>query len=233
MSQILNLKDNELDQLANFLGHDIRVHRDYYRLPDATIEIAKISKLLLAMEKGTLASFQGKSLSEIEIEDEIDPELDDEEESDEGGEESDSLHGVNGNRKRVDHVKSTQDEETESSNGKRKMSPNEPVSSTGKRKMPPNEPVSSTGKRKMPPNDPVSSTEAKSRRIVKRPWTANEVNAVMKHFKVHISKGHLATKAECEQCKAAEDPVLAERTVQNIRDFVRNRGLMLLKKNSS
>ncbi|XP_073719998.1 uncharacterized protein [Misgurnus anguillicaudatus] len=218
MSQILNLKDNELDQLANFLGHDIRVHRDYYRLPDATIEIAKISKLLLAMEKGTNASFQGKSLSEIEIEDEIDPELDDEEESDEDGEESDSLHGVNGNKKRVDHVKSTQDEETESSNGKRKMSPNEPVSSTGKRKM--------------PPNDPVSSTEAKSRRIVKRPWTANEVNAVMKHFKVHISKGHLATKAECEQCKAAEDPVLAERTVQNIRDFVRNRGLML-KKNSS
>ncbi|KAL0155304.1 hypothetical protein M9458_049567, partial [Cirrhinus mrigala] len=68
MSQILNLKDNELDQLASFLGHDIRVHRDYYRLPDATIEIAKISKLLLAMEKGNLARFQGKSLDEIEIE---------------------------------------------------------------------------------------------------------------------------------------------------------------------
>nr|XP_055041257.1 uncharacterized protein LOC129428912 isoform X2 [Misgurnus anguillicaudatus]XP_055041258.1 uncharacterized protein LOC129428912 isoform X2 [Misgurnus anguillicaudatus] len=218
MSQILNLKDNELDQLANFLGHDIRVHRDFYRLPDATIEIAKISKLLLAMEIGTLGSFQGKSLSEIEIEDEIDPELDEEEVSDEEDEESDSLHGVNGNKKRVDHVKSTQDEETESSNGKQKM--------------PPNEPVSSTGKRKMPPNDPVSSTEAKSRRIVKRPWTTNEVNAVMKHFKVQISKGHLATKAECEQCKTAEDPVLRERTVQNIRDFVRNRGLML-KKNCS
>lgn len=68
MSQILKLKDNELDQLANFLGHDIRVHRDYYRLPDATIEIAEISKLLLAMEKGTFVNFQGKSLDEIEIE---------------------------------------------------------------------------------------------------------------------------------------------------------------------
>ncbi len=68
ISQILSLKDNELDQLANFLGHDIRVHRDYYRLPDATIEIAKISKLLLAMEKGNLARFQGKPLNEIEIE---------------------------------------------------------------------------------------------------------------------------------------------------------------------
>jgi len=27
VSQILNLKDNELDTLAQFLGHDIRVHR--------------------------------------------------------------------------------------------------------------------------------------------------------------------------------------------------------------
>lgn len=39
LSQIVNLKDNELDQLANFLGHDIRVHRDFYQLPEATIEI--------------------------------------------------------------------------------------------------------------------------------------------------------------------------------------------------
>lgn len=68
VSQILNLKNNELDQLANFLGHDIRVHRDFYRLPEATIEMAKITKLLLAMEKGTLAKFQGKSLDEIELE---------------------------------------------------------------------------------------------------------------------------------------------------------------------
>ncbi|KAI4801795.1 hypothetical protein KUCAC02_019666, partial [Chaenocephalus aceratus] len=72
LSQILNLKNNELDQLANFLGHDIRVHRDFYRLPEATIEIAKISKILLAMEKGSLAAYQGKSLDEIEIEDELD-----------------------------------------------------------------------------------------------------------------------------------------------------------------
>ncbi|KAI3364057.1 hypothetical protein L3Q82_010889 [Scortum barcoo] len=68
LSQILNLKNNELDQLANFLGHDIRVHRDFYRLPEATIEVAKISKLLLAVEKGTLGDFQRKSLDEIEIE---------------------------------------------------------------------------------------------------------------------------------------------------------------------
>lgn len=67
---------------------------------------------------------------------------------------------------------------------------------------------------------------------MKRPWSQNEVNAVMKHFKGHILKGHLATKAECEQCKSAEDHVLRDRKVENIRDFVRNRGLMLRNKYS-
>lgn len=65
---MLNLKNHELDQVADFLGHDIRVHREYYRLPEATTQLAKISKLLLALEKGTLANLQGKTLEEIEIE---------------------------------------------------------------------------------------------------------------------------------------------------------------------
>ncbi|CAM4736206.1 unnamed protein product [Leuciscus chuanchicus] len=67
----VNLKHNELDQVADFLGHDIPVHRDFYRLPVPTTQLAKISKLLLSMEKGNLSSMQGKSLDEIEIEDEI------------------------------------------------------------------------------------------------------------------------------------------------------------------
>lgn len=65
---------------------------------------------------------------------------------------------------------------------------------------------------------------------MKRPWRKNEVTAVMKHFKTHITKGHLATKTECEQCKRAEHAALRDRTVQNIRDFVRNRGLMIKRK---
>lgn len=67
LSQILNLKNHELNQLADFLGHDIRVHRDFYGLPEATIETAKISKVLLATENGSLARFRGNSLDEIEI----------------------------------------------------------------------------------------------------------------------------------------------------------------------
>lgn len=67
MSKVLNLKDNEMDDLADFLGHDIRVHRQYYRLPESTLQLAKISKVLVAMERGQLFAFQGKNLDEIDI----------------------------------------------------------------------------------------------------------------------------------------------------------------------
>ena len=66
MSQLLNLKDNELDLLASFLGHDIRVHRETYRMPEATTQLAMVSKLLMASEKG-LAGWRGQSLADIEV----------------------------------------------------------------------------------------------------------------------------------------------------------------------
>ncbi len=66
--QILNLENDELDHLAELLGHNIRADRDYYRSPEAAVELAKIAKLLLAMEKGSLERFKGNSLEEIEIE---------------------------------------------------------------------------------------------------------------------------------------------------------------------
>lgn len=66
LCQIMNLKDHELDQVAKFMGHDIRVHRDYYRLTENTIQLAKISKILLAIELGT-SVYQGKSLDEIDL----------------------------------------------------------------------------------------------------------------------------------------------------------------------
>lgn len=59
----------------------------------------------------------------------------------------------------------------------------------------------------------------------KRMWSKAEVAAVIRHFKVHIAKGHLATISECLKCKSAEEPVLHNRSAQNIRDFVRNRGV--------
>ena len=65
VSQVMNLKDNELDLLARFLGHDIRVHREFYRLPEQTLNLAKVSKVLLHMDSGTLTNLAGKGLDDI------------------------------------------------------------------------------------------------------------------------------------------------------------------------
>lgn len=56
-----------MDDLADFLGLDIRVHRQYYRLPEGTLQLAKISKVLLALERGQLSHFKGRNLDEISI----------------------------------------------------------------------------------------------------------------------------------------------------------------------
>ena len=53
--------------IADILGHDIRVHRQYYLLPQGTLQLAKLSKLLLAVEKGTLSQYNGQTLDDIEI----------------------------------------------------------------------------------------------------------------------------------------------------------------------
>lgn len=68
LSKVLNLTDTEMDQLADFLGHDIRVHRKFYRLPEGTLQLAKISKVLMALEQGRVSEFKGKNLDEINLE---------------------------------------------------------------------------------------------------------------------------------------------------------------------
>ncbi|CAI6353841.1 unnamed protein product [Macrosiphum euphorbiae] len=66
MSQLLNLSNSDREQLANFMGHDLAIHNEYYRLPDETLQISRVSKILLAMESGKLHELKGKSLEEFD-----------------------------------------------------------------------------------------------------------------------------------------------------------------------
>ena len=61
MLQLLQLSENEMDIVARFMGHDIRVHRQFYRLPEKTVHAAKISKILMAMDQG-IGKFSGSTL---------------------------------------------------------------------------------------------------------------------------------------------------------------------------
>ncbi|XP_027131229.1 uncharacterized protein LOC104929912 isoform X6 [Larimichthys crocea] len=65
LCQLLNLDHQELEQVARFMGHDMRVHCEYYRQTDKTFQVAKIGKLLFAMEQGA-KSLKGKSLKTLD-----------------------------------------------------------------------------------------------------------------------------------------------------------------------
>lgn len=56
ISQLLNLKDNELDVLAKFIGHDVRMQREFYRLSQDTVQLTKVCKILLLIERGQIGS---------------------------------------------------------------------------------------------------------------------------------------------------------------------------------
>ena len=51
-SQLVELAPSELQQLANFMGHDLNVHMNYYRLPDDIEQITKVGRILVAAEEG-------------------------------------------------------------------------------------------------------------------------------------------------------------------------------------
>ncbi|CAH0563123.1 unnamed protein product [Brassicogethes aeneus] len=65
--QVINLNETEKEQVASFMGHTKKTHEEFYRLPQDVYQTAKIAKLLLMMDKGEGAEFQGKTLEEIDI----------------------------------------------------------------------------------------------------------------------------------------------------------------------
>ncbi|XP_044752036.1 uncharacterized protein LOC123311961 [Coccinella septempunctata] len=77
LTQLFNMNENDMEQLASFMGHTLGIHRSSYRLPDDVYQTARISKLLILMEKGEAGQFKGKSLDDIDLnleEDLVEPE---------------------------------------------------------------------------------------------------------------------------------------------------------------
>ncbi|KAG5863208.1 hypothetical protein JTB14_038451 [Gonioctena quinquepunctata] len=65
--QVINLNETEKEQMASFMGHTKKTHEEFYRHPQDVYQTAKIAKLLLMMDKGEGADFQGKTLEEIDV----------------------------------------------------------------------------------------------------------------------------------------------------------------------
>ena len=52
------------------MGHDIRTHNKYYRLPDEVVELCKLTKFFSLLEDGKIPQMQGKNLDELPLPDE-------------------------------------------------------------------------------------------------------------------------------------------------------------------
>ncbi|KAL7877394.1 hypothetical protein SRHO_G00040370 [Serrasalmus rhombeus] len=204
LSTVLNMTDTEMDQLANFLGHDIRIHREFYRLPEKTLQLAKISKVLMALEQGRLAEFHGKNLDEI---------------------------GIDPDEKILDSDEDTSVQEEKRSSSTSTVdepSAEESLSPTKKNEMPPPPP-----KKYKPLSDEDEtpsrfgamrhSSKGKATQKKKRPWKQPEVQAVERHMNRFITACTVPAKSDCERCLRAEPEALKNRDWQNLKFYVYNR----------
>ena len=57
------------------MGHNMDVHREYYRLRESTVELTEVARLLCAIDEGSTVNIQGKKPSEINIEGKYDVSL--------------------------------------------------------------------------------------------------------------------------------------------------------------
>ena len=68
VAQVLSLQPHELEWVAGHLGHNVSVHKDFYRVQESTLELCKVSKLLMAIDAGEMGQWTGKTIHDINVE---------------------------------------------------------------------------------------------------------------------------------------------------------------------
>lgn len=201
LSQVMNLQENELDILASHMGHDLFVHREYYRLPQNILETAKVTKMLLRMENGDLQQLKGKTL------DDIDASVD---------------GGISSEEEDSDFECENFDIEKEDTEG-----PQCSVScqqDKGMFSLPDcrNDTVSPKGK--------IFHTSPKEKKCPRRRWRSEEANAVERNLALYIANRTVPGKIPTAKCLENE-PVLQarNRSWKDIKSYVHNR-IMALKR---
>ncbi|XP_072047723.1 uncharacterized protein [Amphiura filiformis] len=212
--QVMNLQENEQDILASFMGHDLRVHREFYRLPERTLQLAKVSKVLLQMQAGNIRNLAGRSLNDVEIEEEDVP-LDE------------PLEEAPDNE--VDVLEFDEAEYQPTTEVVQKVS--NPPRNTAPRRKCPADPFADvtnvpkrTSKKKSLGSEITEKKKQNSKKTFnkRRTWTHEEKSAMAVKFKTYFRVvGKLPGKMEILTIQS-KTPALRSRTWKNIKDFIRN-----------
>lgn len=194
LTQLFNMTENDIEQLANFMGHTSAVHKQSYRLPDDIYQTAKISKLLMLMEDGKADAYKGKNLDEIDLN------LDEE------------LVGENIDMEEVLEYAEDFEKDTEINTVPKPS--NVPIS---KKDMGEDNTNTETSNQK--PN--LSLGQAKKKRTL-IPWTAEQKSAVLSYFKTHVKRCKPPKRAECEALKELYPDLLSNKDWLKIKVFIQN-----------
>lgn len=65
MAQLIELEPHEQEWVANHLGHELNIHKSVYRQHTSTIELAKVGRLLIAIDQGRASEYYGKTLDQV------------------------------------------------------------------------------------------------------------------------------------------------------------------------
>jgi len=190
----------------------------------STIELAKVSKLLFAVDQGKAHEFAGKHMQDIDI-DGIPGVTDAASPEDSEGSFDEELSVDRKLCKKSQTAKNdkptVEDKDTSSDEEMQQMEVNEDSSfselvtdAKGK------------GLRKRcrdNDSDDENWGDKKCRRtVVKVPWSSDEKEAVLTAMSTHIKKGSVPGKKECEQARASSNGILACRTWRQIKYCVKN-----------
>jgi len=69
MAQVLTLRENEMDIIAGFMAMTFVYIENSIVCPKIFLQVAKVSKILIAMDRGDMGKFYGKSLDDIQLND--------------------------------------------------------------------------------------------------------------------------------------------------------------------
>lgn len=228
-SQILNLKNQDLELLARHLGHSINVHKEFYRLPHNTLDLAKVSKLLLKFERGELKPDETLNDMNLDMEDEKEEEEEEEREEEEKDEEQEEEEFLNKNDDEEDRAKEKAENKIrkdkqflmKEDNGLQLSDSN---ALDGETKSIENNASFKLGKIKKVKHIKNVSCVTKADCISNKgrlPWTKAENKVIASFFERSILREKIPNKSECDEC-IAKHPEIKRRTWVCVKSKVHN-----------
>lgn len=206
LSQAIGVTELQQDQLATFLGHDIRIHREFYRLPQDLLQKARVAKILMSLNHGEEAAFEdinnGKIDNDVIEDDEDNTVIEDDEDNTVMRDVADKFE--------------IEEEATESSEFAETTS-----SRKRKNRVFDDDYVPVTKKKKTSKTWDDDYAPVPKKQKTKKTWSTAEKVAIKASFRVHLVTGKVAQKDEIIAAQY-KYPELRLRTWRNIKDFVRN-----------